>query len=147
MVADDSSGRPPERRSAGVRVLVGLAVAAACAAGVLLGVRKLTTPDLGYHLAYGEEMLRTGRAVDHNGFIYTLPPTNLPPAERPEAGPGCWYDEHGRYRFPNANWLTQVIMAAVKRAGGLPALSLLLPVLVASLVAATVAALRRVGVS
>jgi hypothetical protein len=90
-----------------------------------LGTRTLTSLDLGYHLAYGEHALATGRLVDHNDYIYTLPPEGLSSSDRPAPGPGSWYDERGRYRFPNANWLSQVSMAAVYRWRGVTGLCLL----------------------
>ena len=74
----------------------------------LLGFRTLVSVDLGYHLAYGEQTLDTGQFVDHNAFLYTLPPLDLEPSLRPDPGPASWYDEQGRYRFPNSNWLSQV---------------------------------------
>jgi hypothetical protein len=81
-----------------------------------LGLRTQATIDLGYHLAYGETFLDSGRIVDHNDFLYTLPDPSAP--ARPEPGPGSWYDSAGRYRFANANWLSQVVMALAWRAGG-----------------------------
>ena len=83
-----------------------LALIAASALAFLLGVRTLSSPDLGYHLAYGDVFLQTGWPVDSNDFLYTLPPV-LPGQRRPASGPGCWYDHQGTYRFANANWLAQ----------------------------------------
>jgi len=119
------------------------AVVAAAAFGCVLGVRTVTTPDLGYHLAYGDHFLDTGRIVDTNEFIYTLPGPGEP---RPEPGPGCWYDADGRYRFANANWLTQVIMSLVYRAGGETGMSLLQAALAASIVLLALLAMSRLGV-
>jgi hypothetical protein len=70
---------------------------------------------------YGEEFLRTGRLVDSSPNIYTIP-KDLNNAELP---PGCWIDSEGTYRFPNANWLTQVIFAGVYKMGGAVGLSIL----------------------
>lgn len=108
-----------------VPAAVGVAVASALVCLFVLGTRTLTSVDLGYHLAYGEQALTAGQLVDHNAYLYTLPPQNLEPSARPEPGPGSWYDDQGRYRFPNANWLSQVAMAAVYRWGGITGLCLL----------------------
>jgi hypothetical protein len=119
------------------------AVVTAAAFGCLLGVRTITSPDLGYHLAYGDRFLDTGQLVDTNEFIYTLPG---PGEARPEPGPGCWYDADGRYRFANANWLTQVIMSAVYRAGGETGLGLLQAALAAGIILLALLAMSRSGV-
>jgi len=126
----------------GQRLLTALAVVAAVALAVLSGVRPLSSPDLGYHLAYGEQFLDTGRIVDHNAFVYTLPAGDpLPPP-----GPGCWYDADGKYRFANANWLSQVVMAAAWRAGGPTGVCVLQAVLVAAIFTIVLLAMRRLGV-
>ncbi len=127
----------------GRRTVTALAVAAAAAFAALLGVRTLTTPDLGYHLAYGDHFLDTGSIVDGELGIYST----AAPADRDGLGlgPGCWYDAEGRYRFPNANWLSQVVMAAVHRWVGLEGLSVLLAVLVAGIFALAIATMRRLG--
>lgn len=122
-----------------------VALAAALTFAVLLGVRPVASPDIGYHLDYGEQFLRTGHIVDHNdNYVYTLADAAK---TRPDPGPGCWYEPDGQYRFPNANWLTQVIFAAVFRAGGYDALSLLLAVLVATFFAMLTVAMLRMGLS
>jgi len=124
------------------RVLTALAVGAIGAFALLLGVRTLTTPDLGYHLAYGDHFLDRGELVDSGLFVYpTVKPTN-----ETDVGPGCWYDEQGRYRFPNANWLSQIVMAGVHRAAGLKGLSVLLAVLVAAILAVGAVTMRRLGI-
>ena len=121
------------------------AVVAALAFGVLLGVRPVESFDIGYHLAYGERFLDEGDVVDTNGFLYTLRP-EARPADRPEPGPTCWYDQHGRYRFPNANWLSQIIMAAVARAWGTTGLSAVSAMLVAGILALVLLVMRRMRV-
>ena len=113
------------------------------ALAVLLGIRPLRSADLGYHLAYGREFLRTGRIVDYNAFIYTLPERL---ADRPAPGPGCWYDDAGRYRFPNANWGSQVIFALVYRLGGAIGLCVLQGGLIAAIFTLMLLAFRRLGV-
>jgi len=112
-----------------------------------LGTRSLTTIDLGYHLAYGEEALATGRLVDHNPYLYALPPRTLLPADRPAPGPASWYDETGRYRFPNANWLSQLAMGGAYAWGGVAGLCVLTSVLVSALSALLLLASRRMGLS
>ena len=118
------------------RLLVWLAVAAAVIAGMLFAARELSTEDLGYHLDYGNQLLATGHPVDHDADLYTLPAPDMPAAQRPTPGPGCWYDDAGRYRFPNANWLTQGLIAVAYQVGGVPALNAQLIVLVAGLLVA-----------
>ena len=120
-------------------------VASACVLGVLLAVQVITSPDLGYHLAYGEQFFKTGRIVDSSPFIYALPAEG-PEHRRPEPGPGCWYDRHGRYRFPNANWLSQVVMYGVYRLAGATGLSILQVVLAAGILALNVVTMRRLAV-
>jgi hypothetical protein len=114
------------------RWLAWICLAAAVLATSLAGVRTLTAEDLGYHLAFGEAFWQEGRLVDHCEFIYTLPPAS-PQAQKPDPGPGCWYDSQGRYRFPNANWLTQVIFYAAWWLGGAGGLNVLLAGCVAGL--------------
>ena len=126
-----------------VRGLPTLAVVSSLLFALALAVRPLSSPDLGYHLTYGEQFLETGRIVDTNEFLYTLP-TN--PDERMPPGPACWYDQSGRYRFPNANWFSQVIFAAVYRAGGPVGLCALQGGLVFAIFAMMLLTMRRVGV-
>jgi hypothetical protein len=55
---------PPEAHLPPLQRGLGVSAAAMVAAFVLvLGVRTLTTEDLGYHLAYGEHFLSTGVVV------------------------------------------------------------------------------------
>jgi hypothetical protein len=139
-VAEEAPDKPASR----LQLL--LSAAAAVSAGALvmaLSIRTLVSPDLGYHLAYGERFLETGQLVDHNPCIYTLPDKGLPPEHRPAPGPGCWYDAQGRYRFANANWLSQVVMAAAHRYGGVPALTVLQSALVLAVFACVALAMRR----
>ena len=128
------------------RLLVWLTVAAAVMAGLLFAARELSTEDLGYHLDYGNQLLATGHPVDHDADLYTLPAPDMPAAQRPTPGPGCWYDDAGRYRFPNANWLTQGLIAVAYQAGGVPALNVQLIVLVAGLLVLLVLLMRRLDV-
>lgn len=118
---------------------LGLAIIAAS----LAGVHTIVAEDLGYHLAFGETFWQEGRLVDHCEFIYTLPPASQTP--KPDPGPGCWYDAQGRYRFPNANWLTQVIFYGVWWLGGVGGLNVLLAVCVAGLMVLLAGTCLRAG--
>jgi hypothetical protein len=123
-----------------------IAVAGVVSLGLVLATRPLMEPDLGYHLEFGERTLETGRPVDQVPYLYTLPPPSTPPGQRPEPGPGSWYDEAGRYRFANANWLSQVAFAVAYRGlgpTGLEAVRLAAVLAVLLLVVATAA---RLGV-
>jgi hypothetical protein len=127
-------------------VAAGVSVVLACAFALLLATQRVTSSDLGYHLAYGEQFLATGGPVDTNEFIYTLPQT---PSQREACppGPGCWYDSLGRYRFANANWLSQAIIAILYRFGGMTAMSLLPTACMAAVLGIMIATCRRLRVS
>ncbi|HDZ20077.1 hypothetical protein LCGC14_0204540 [marine sediment metagenome] len=141
----------PGDTTAGMPLQVRLSVCAALAAAMtfagLLGIRTLTSTDLGYHLAYGEQLLRTGKIVDHDSSLYTLPDKDLPAERRPEPGPGNWYDSEGRYRFPNANWLSQFVMFIAYAKGGLMGLCILSATISAAMFAVLLAAMRRLDAS
>lgn len=89
--AHPSNQHAPSRDPYGIAacIAVGMLVAA-------LGWFKLGSVDLGYHLAYGRHFLDTGKIVEVDPFLY---PENARP-------------------FVNANWGSQVAMAAVERAAG-----------------------------
>lgn len=105
----------------------GIGLIACVAAGVVvlaLSWTKLSSIDLGYHLAYGRHFLATGQIVEVDPFLY---PENATP-------------------FINANWGSQVLMALVERAagaGGLFALCLGLIVVIFGAIARIV--LRETG--
>jgi hypothetical protein len=121
-----------------------VAVLASITLGLVLATRLLMEPDLGYHLAYGIELLDHGTVVDHDPSLYTLPAAA---AERPEPGPGSWYDGDGRYRFANANWLSQALLALVHRhLGGAIGLGLLRVAVVLGLLLLTLGTMGRLGV-
>ena len=42
----------------------------------------------------------SGRVVDYNPYIYTLPAADTPPSQRPEPGPGSSYDEQAATASP-----------------------------------------------
>lgn len=130
---------PAWRRGLGV-----LALLAACGFAGLLGVRTLVSPDLGYHLAYGESFWDAGEIVDSSPMVYTL---HAPaPDGWGELPPGCWFDTDGVFRFPNANWLSQVVMSACWRAGGVTGLCVLQAALAGGIFALGVVTMLRLGV-
>lgn len=146
MTLEPPSGSCPSvGQRQGRKIVNALTVAAAMALVAALSVRPLSSPDLGYHLAYGGRLLDTGRIVDHNSFIYTLPVGAAARRAAPP-GPGCWYDAEGRYRFVNANWLSQAFMVAAWRAGGPVGLCALQIALVLGIFTAMLVAMRRGGV-
>ncbi|NLF30763.1 MAG: hypothetical protein GX591_07740 [Planctomycetes bacterium] len=141
MTTDTPSGRVRIAQRA-----VGITACALAAMFVLaLARRPITSVDLGYHLAYGEVFWQTGRIVDDDTFI--APPITAeafgPDAELP---PGAWFDQDGQYRFPNANWLTQVILAGLYRAGGFGVLNATMLALVAAILAAQAAIVHRLKI-
>jgi len=128
---------------AGLRAVTLAAVVAGLVLPIILAVRPLSSPDLGYHLRYGETFLDTRKIVDQNDFIYTLP---HPASDRYAPGPGCWYDSDGRYRFPNANWGSQVAIAAAWRIAGADGACALQGGLIAAIFALMLLTMRRMGV-
>ncbi len=136
----DHPSTPPRRRQ--WPWAIALLTAPALLAGAL-AVRTVTSFDVGYHLAYGEEFLNHGRIVRTNQFMYTRLDGNI--LSDPRAfGPGAWYSPRdGKYHFINANWLSQVLMAAGHRLGGMTALTACQVALVAGLFALVVATMRR----
>ena len=140
-----AASTPPDHDSESTvrKIAAAIAIGSALTCLFLLSLRTLSSVDLGYHLAYGEHAIQTGELVDHNPFLYTLPPQDLAPSLRPEPGPASWYDDQGRYRFPNSNWLSQVLMAAVFQWWGETGLCLLNATLVLGIGALMVGALQR----
>ncbi len=125
-------------RSAGMTAMV-----AAAAFAAALAVRPITSYDIGYHLAYGEHFLRTGQIVQTNRFVYTRLDGEVL-ADPEQLGPGCEFDPAAKtYSFVNANWLSQVVLAAVARTGGMLALSIFRAALVAGIFAVIVVIMRR----
>jgi len=113
-----------------LRAAIVAAVVAVALLATALGVRTLIAEDLGYHVAYGQRFWSSGEIVDHSDFLFTTSEIQTTAFEPPPAMAGSWYDDQGRYRFPNANWLTQVIFAGVYELAGLGGLNILLMVLV-----------------
>ena len=127
-------------RSAGMTAMV-----AAAAFVAALAVRPITSYDIGYHLAYGEHFLRHGRIVQTDRFIYTRLDEEIL-ADPDQLGPGCKFDPAtNTYSFVNANWLSQVVLAGVARAGGMLALSGFRAALVVAIFAVVVVIMRRGG--
>jgi len=121
------------------------ALAAAVLLGAALAWRTITGADIGCHLAYGEHLLDTGEIVDSNMFIYT----DVRPAGASESldfPPGSWLDDTGRFRFPNANWGSELIMAIAYRAGDPAGLCTLQAVLVAAMLVLVACAMLGGGV-
>ena len=131
-----------KRGNRSVRLLCIVAMLAGIAAAGSLGVRSVSSVDIGYHLMYGQEFLRTGKLVDSSPNIYTIPEdfSNL------DLPPGSWIDSEGTYRFPNANWLTQIIFAGVYKMGGAVGLSVLRLVLVLGIIIISAITMCRLGV-
>ena len=123
-------------------------IIAAAAAGLFvmaLATRLQSTADLGYHLAYGDVLLDTGRIVDDASFVHPAPQAaDLHAQLNP---PGSWFDADGHYHFVNENWLSQAVMSAVHRIGGGVGLSLLAAVLVGAILVAQAVMLRQGGLS
>lgn len=121
-----------------------VALVSALVAGMFLGVRTIGNPDIGYHLAYGDTFLDTGVIVDSSSELYTLDAEVL--SRDPALPPGAWIDERGVYRFPNANWLTQIVFSLAHRIGGAVGLGVLQVLLVAGVLLVMALAMRRMGV-
>lgn len=124
------------------------AVAAAVAAGAMclsLSVRPLVNADLGFHLAFGDRFWDRGEIVTDDYLIY--PPSTAAAAVPGDLPPGCYYDNQGRFRFVRCNWLFQVLLAGVHRAGGWNALNALRIAVIAVILALQAGILRRLGVS
>ena len=135
--------KPPVNRAAVVAAALA-AAAALCAAALamMLACRPLMSEDLGYHLAYGQRLLDTGQIVSDASFIHPAP---TPQDAGDDLPPGSWFDAAGRYRFPNANWLSQAILAVAWRTAGVNGLGALSLAIVAIVLAAQAAAVRRLS--
>ena len=142
---DPPSNRLDQLAPKAVHVLGLLATLGAVAFMALLAVRPINSPDIGYHLAYGEHFLATGQIVQTNKWVFTpLDPKIM--TDPAQLGPGCSFDAAtNTYRFVNANWLSQAAMAAVKRVGGMNGLVALQAGLIVLLAVLLVVAMRRHG--
>ena len=129
-------------RTGWLRALEWLALLAAVTLAAALSWRKITSVDIGYHLAYGDYFLQHGRIVDSNLFVYT----RIDPAEVKEPGPGTWFDERGRYRFPNPSYASEILFSLVHRLAGPVGLCVLQTLLVVALLTLMGLAMRRLGV-
>ncbi len=134
---------PPDRLP---KIIVIAAILTAVTFVMLLGIQSLCAEDLGYHVLYGQRFWESGEIADHDDFLYTLPSVDMPPEQRPEPMAGAWYDDQGRLRFPNANWLTQVIFAGAYAIGGFVGLNLLLTVCIWALMGGLFLLMRRLRV-
>ena len=136
----------PENQSRLFKTLAIIATATALILVAVLATRPVSSFDIGYHLAYGEYFLDNFKIVQTNRFIYTHLRSDL--LSNPDnLGPGCWYDSKtGTYHFVNANWLSQVIMAAVYRLGGIKALSIFQTIMIVFIFLVILLTMRRNGV-
>lgn len=143
-MTDASSAISPEPSARDIlaRCFAAAGLLLAILGGASLGVRTISSPDIGYHLAYGDAFLQTGRIVDSSPEVYTLDPDAL--ARARELPPGSWIDAAGVYRFPNANWLSQIVFSLVHRAGGMIGLGLLQAAMVLGILLVTAIGMRRV---
>jgi len=140
MFQSNSKKKPATSES----ILPALAIACSLLVLLLLGARQFTSTDIGYHLAFGETFFESGEIVDHVPFIYnTLPQLEAPGADRPEPGPGSWYDNEGRYHFINTSWLTQPFIYGFWRLSNDYGLNLLQILIIAGLFASLIIAMRR----
>ncbi|KKL77821.1 hypothetical protein LCGC14_2031060, partial [marine sediment metagenome] len=124
------------------RALTWAALAAAIAYGGALSWRKITSVDIGYHLAYGDYFLDRGKLVDSNLFVYT----RITPESAGEPGPSNWFDAEERYRFPNPSAASEVVFSLVHRAAGPTGLCVLQLAQVLVLLALAAATLIRLHV-
>lgn len=136
--------RPSALSVAGIALILLACVCTAALIGVL-AYRPITSLDLAGHLAYGQKMLQTGRIVQDDSFIY--PRIDSVEAADDPLVPGAYFDDQGRYHFPNANWLGQVLLAWLWGVGGWSAMNLTLIVLIAGIAAAQAVWVRRLGAS
>ena len=123
-------------------------MATAAAVVLVLAIRPVASFDIGYHLAYGDHFLRTGRIVQSGRFgIYTPLDAKIL-ADPAQWGPGCRFDARtGEYRFVNANWLSQIVFAVTHRLGGMTGLCVLRAALIMATFAVIARTMRRAGVA
>lgn len=132
-------------KTRGARWLGWVAVVVAGVFALSLAWRPINSNDIGYHLAYGDRFLDSGRIVDSNDFIYTaIDPLLL---DKPgNCPPGAWYDRlEGKYHFPNANYASQIVMSLVHRVCGFTGLCILQVILVGVMLTFMLLSMRRMG--
>jgi hypothetical protein len=136
---------PPGLTVKAVNLLGMLSTFAAIGLMTAMAIRPINSPDIGYHLAYGEHYLDTGKIVQTNLWVY--PPIDPAAMRDPdETGPGCRFDPAtGVYHFINANWLSQAILAAINRKAGMNGLVVLQAALVGIIAVLLVVPMRRNG--
>ena len=115
-----------------------LAIFAALCATFLLAVRTVDSPDIGYHLGFGEQLVQTAWPMDTSDYIYTID-------DSMELAPGEWRDADGTFRFVNVNWLSQGLFYGVWCLGGWEGLSILAAVLVTATAVLVILLLLRCG--
>ena len=136
-----NSSRPAIVRISGI-----IAVAAAFALVAALSWRTITSVDLGYHLAYGDEFLDHGRIVDSNRFIYTdVAPKGA--GGGLDFAAGAWYEQDtGRYRFTSPSYAAEIVMSLVYRLRGPTGLCALRAALLLVTFGLAASVMRRLGV-
>ena len=123
-----------------LRIAPMLVILAAASAMVLQSVRTVDSPDIGYHLGFGETLVETGWPMDSSDYIYTI-------KDSMELAPGEWRDETGTFRFVNVNWLSQGLFYGAWKLGGWEGLSILSILLVAMTGGLLIRFLLRCGLS
>ena len=123
-----------------------IAVVSALVFAICLAWSPIGGSDMGYHLAYGDTFLETGKIVDSDNFLYVRADPAKLDVVKGNRPPGAWIDSTDRYRFPNANYGSQIVMSLIYRAGGFTGLCLLQTALVALLMAICTLTMRRLGI-
>lgn len=128
------------------RLLGAAALVAAFGLVAAMSWRTITSVDLGYHLAYGDEFLDRGRLVDSSLFIYTdVRPKGI--GGGLDFAAGGWYEpQTGRYRFTGPSYASEIVMSQVYRWGGATGLCVLRAVLLLGTFAAAALVMRRLDV-
>ena len=123
------------------------ALAAAFVLVAVLSWRNIESVDLGYHLAYGDEVLDHGRIVDSSRFIYTdVAPRGI--GGGLDFGAGGWYEpETGRYRFTSPSYGSEIVMSLAHRLGGVVGLCVLRAGLLLTTFALAAIIMARLGVA
>lgn len=120
--ANGARQNPLAPRRGGDRLGLLAAVFAGCFV-LALSWFKLSSLDIGYHVAYGRHLLETGRIVGDEPDPFLYPETAV--------------------SFVNANWGSQLVMALAERAGGAAGLFALRLALLAVVFAAMAGVVRR----
>lgn len=102
-----------------------LAVVVAIAFAMILAWRPISNADLGYHLAFGEQIVTNGEITDVSDDVcYTVD------RQTSVLGPGQWWGNDGKMLFTSANWGTQLVMFPIWEHYGPTGLTVLKTILV-----------------